>query len=206
MQTRVKVCGITSIEDAQWLCQTGVNAIGLVFYKKSPRHVTVQQAIEICRAIPPFVSIVGLFVNKPAVEVEAILAQVPLDLLQFHGAEAVDYCSQFSRPYIKAVPMQGLTDFSAYADQYPNAKGFLVDSHAPDSVGGTGKTFDWTQVPQNYPKPIILAGGLRAENIAAAIEMTNVYAVDVSSGVESSPGQKDKQKVEKFMQEVKRAI
>jgi len=206
MQTRVKVCGITSIEDAQWLCQTGVNAIGLVFYKKSPRHVTVQQAIEICRAIPPFVSIVGLFVNKPADEVDAILAQVPLDLLQFHGAEAVDYCSQFSRPYIKAVPMQGLTDFSAYADQYPNAKGFLVDSHAPDSVGGTGKTFDWTQVPQNYPKPIILAGGLRAENIAAAIEMTNVYAVDVSSGVESSPGQKDKQKVEKFMQEVKRAI
>jgi phosphoribosylanthranilate isomerase len=206
MQTRVKVCGITSVEDAIWLCQTGVNAIGLVFYEKSPRYVTVQQAIEICEAIPPFISIVGLFVNKPSTEIEALLAQVPLDLLQFHGTESAQECGKFFRPYIKAVPMQGLSDFSAYADQYPDAKGFLVDSHAPDSVGGSGKTFDWTQVPHNYPKPIILAGGLQPENIAAAIEMTNVYAVDVSSGVESSPGQKDKQKVEKFMQEVKCAI
>ena len=206
MQTRVKVCGITSVEEAEWLCQTGVDAIGLVFYQKSPRHVTVQNALKICAAIPPFISIVGLFVNKPSEEIDAILTQVPLDLLQFHGAESAAYCRSFSRPYIKAVPMQGLSDFAAYADQYAEAKGFLVDSHAPDSVGGSGKTFDWTQVPHDYPKPIILAGGLRPENIAAAIEMTNVYAVDVSSGVESSPGQKDKQKVEKFMQEVQCAI
>jgi len=206
MQTRVKVCGITSVEDAQWLCKTGLDAIGLVFFEKSPRHVTVQQAIDICHAIPPFITIVGLFVNKPVKELETLLAQVPIDLLQFHGAESAQYCEQFSRPYIKAVPMQGLSDFTAYADQYSKAKGFLVDSHAPNSVGGTGKTFDWTQVPHHYPKPIILAGGLRSENIAAAIEITNVYAVDVSSGVESSPGQKDKQKVEQFMQEVKCAI
>lgn len=206
MQTRVKVCGITSVKDALWLCKTGVNAIGLVFYEKSPRNISVQQAIEICQAIPPFISIVGLFVNKPIVKLEEILAQVPLDLLQFHGAEPSDYCEHFARPYIKAVPMKGLTDFATYADQYPHAKGFLVDSHAANTVGGTGKTFDWTKVPQNYPKPIILAGGLRPENIAAAIEMTNVYAVDVSSGVESSPGEKNKQKVEQFMQEVKRAI
>jgi len=203
---RVKICGITSSEDAKFICDNGVDAIGLVFFAKSPRNVTAQQAVEICKAIPPFVTVVGLFVNMPASDVNKILETVPLDILQFHGAESPAYCSSFSRPYIKAVPMQGLTDFAAYADKYTESKGFLVDSHAPDTVGGTGKTFDWTQIPTNYPKPIILAGGLNPENIASAIKTTNVYAVDVSSGVESSAGKKDKAKVEKFMQEVSRAV
>lgn len=204
--TRVKICGITTVNDAQWISTSGVNAIGLVFYKKSPRYVSVQYATDICAAISPFISVVGLFVNASEDEVNQVLDAVPIDLLQFHGAESASYCAKFSRPYIKAVPMQGLTDFSTYADQYPDAKGFLVDSHAPDTVGGTGKTFDWTKVPQQYHKPIILAGGLRPENIATAITTTNVYAVDVSSGVESSAGKKDKQKVKQFMQEVSRAI
>ncbi len=203
---RTKICGITSSKEAQFICSSGVDAIGLVFYKKSPRNVTILQATEICKSIPPFITTVGLFVNMPKSEVDEILDVVPLDLLQFHGAEPPEYCSSFSRPYIKAVPMKGLSVFSAYADQYKDAKAFLVDSHAPDSVGGTGKTFDWTQIPTDYPKPIILAGGLNPENIASAIKMTNVYAVDVSSGVESAPGKKDQTKVEKFMQEVNRAV
>lgn len=206
MHTRTKICGITSPEDAAFVCASGVDAIGLVFFEKSPRNVSIQQAVEICDAIPPFVTIVGLFVNMPEREVNNILDLVPLDLLQFHGAESPEYCYSFSRPYIKAVPMRGLTDFAAYADQYIGAKGFLVDSHAPDSVGGSGKTFDWTQIPTSYPSPIILAGGLNPENIASALKTTNVYAVDVSSGVESAPGKKDKVKVEKFMAEVKREI
>ena len=202
MRTRVKICGITSPEDAKFICASGVDAIGLVFFEKSPRNVTAQQAAEICKVIPPFVTVVGLFVNMPEAEVNKILKVVSLDLLQFHGAESPKYCSSFSRPYIKAVPMTGLTDFAAYADQYTDAKGFLVDSHAPDTVGGSGKTFDWNQIPTDYPKPIILAGGLNPENIAVAIKTTSVYAVDVSSGVEALAGTKDQAKVEKFMREV----
>lgn len=206
MQTRVKICGITSPEDAGFICASGVDAIGLVFYEKSPRNVTAEQAAEICKATPPFITVVGLFVNMPEVDVNKVLGVVPLDLLQFHGAESPEYCSSFSRPYIKAVPMKGLTDFAAYADQYTDAKGFLVDSHAPDSVGGSGETFDWTKIPRDYPLPIILAGGLNPENIAAAIAMTEVYAVDVSSGVEASPGKKDRVKVQMFMDEVLKGV
>ncbi len=203
MTIRVKICGITSYEDAEFVCASGVDAIGLVFYEKSPRNVTVQQALDICKAVPPFVTVVGLFVNMYPNELSAILQRVPLDLLQFHGAESPDYCSAFSRPYIKAVPMKGLGDFAAYADQYTDAKGFLVDSHASNSVGGSGKTFNWEKIPKDYPKPIILAGGLNPENIAAAIKMTNIYGVDVSSGVEALPGKKDQSKIKAFMQVIK---
>lgn len=202
MRTRVKICGITSPDDAKFICDSGVDAIGLVFFEKSSRNVTAQQAAEICKVIPPFITVVGLFVNMPEDEVNKTLEVVPLDLLQFHGAESPEYCASFSLPYIKAVPMKGLTDFDAYADQYTDSKGFLVDSHAPGSVGGSGKTFDWARIPTNYAKPIILAGGLSPENITQAINTTNVYAVDVSSGVESSAGKKDKVKVERFMQAI----
>jgi phosphoribosylanthranilate isomerase len=203
MPTRIKVCGITSTQDALFTAGAGVDAIGLVFFEKSPRNVTAEQAREICDALPPFVTTVGLFVNAEQAFVETILEKVPLDILQFHGAESPEYCNSFSRPYIKAVPMKGLESFEAYADQYPDAQGFLVDSHAPDTVGGTGETFDWTQVPQDYPKPIILAGGLKPENVAQAIEMTKVYAVDVSSGVEASKGIKSEEKVKAFVENVK---
>lgn len=203
MRCRVKVCGITSAADACMVAAAGVDAIGLVFYPKSPRFVSLEQAAAICRALPPFVTGVGLFLDADAGVVRETLAAVPLDVLQFHGTEAPGYCGQFSRPYLKAVGMKGLAaqgGFHAYADCYPDAQGFLLDSHEPGAVGGTGKTFDWTQVPQDYSKPIILAGGLNPDNVAAALQTAPVYGVDVSSGVESAPGVKDASKVRRFMQ------
>lgn len=208
MRCRVKICGITSPADALMVSAAGVDAIGLVFYPKSKRNLDIAQAAEICRAIPPFVTTVGLFLDAEPDFVHAVLASVPLDVLQFHGSETPEYCRQFSRPYMKAVGMKGLTEsggFAAYADRYPDAQGFLVDSHAPGAAGGTGETFDWTQVPQDYSKPIILAGGLMPENVAEAIRTSHVYAVDVSSGVESAPGVKEASRVQAFMAAVQQA-
>jgi phosphoribosylanthranilate isomerase len=202
---RVKICGITSINDAQMVANAGVDAIGLVFYVKSKRNVNIAQAAAICQALPPFVSTVGLFLDAEPMFVQQVLAQVPLDLLQFHGTESPAYCQQFQRPYIKAVGMQGLQalgGLSAYAEQYTHAKGFLLDSHALGAAGGTGETFDWSLVPQHYAKPIILAGGLTPNNVAQAIQQSGVYAVDLSSGVEAAPGVKDTAKVQAFMQAV----
>lgn len=208
MRCRVKICGITSVADAQMVCAAGVDAIGLVFYPKSKRNVAIAQAADICRAVSPFVTTVGLFLDAEPDFVRTVLASVPLDVLQFHGAETPEYCRQFPRPYMKAVGMKGLAasgGFHAYADQYPDAQGFLVDSHAPGAAGGTGETFDWTQVPQGYSKPIILAGGLTPENVAEAIRISRVYAVDLSSGVESAAGVKDAAKVTAFMTAVARS-
>ena len=205
MRCRVKVCGITAVADALMVSAAGVDAVGLVFYPKSTRNLSIAQAAEICRALPPFVTTVGLFLDADADFVREVLAAVPLDVLQFHGSETPDYCRQFPRPYLKAVGMKGLAEsggFAAYAERYPDAQGFLVDSHAPGAAGGTGETFDWTQVPQDYPKPIILAGGLTPENVAEAIRTSRVYAVDVSSGVEATPGVKDVVKVAAFMRNV----
>ena len=203
MRCRVKVCGVTSVADVQMLCAAGVDAVGLVFYAKSKRNVSIEQASAICRAVSPFVTTVGLFLDADADFVREVLAAVPLDVLQFHGSESPDYCRQFPRPYLKAVGMKGLAEgFTTYADRYADAQGFLVDSHAPGAAGGTGEIFDWTQVPQHYAKPIILAGGLNPENVAEAMRTTQVYAVDVSSGVESAAGIKDAAKVVAFMQAV----
>lgn len=200
---RVKVCGITSVADALMVSAAGADALGLVFYSKSKRNLSIEQAAEICKVAPPFVATVGLFLDAEASFVRDVLASMPLSLLQFHGSESPSYCAQFAHPYLKAVGMKGIAasgGFKAYADQYPEAQGFLVDSHAPGAAGGTGETFDWTQVPQDYPKPIILAGGLSPANVAKAIQMSRVYAVDVSSGVEMSPGIKDAAKVQAFIQ------
>lgn len=203
MRCRVKVCGVTSVADVQMLCVAGVDAVGLVFYAKSKRNVSIEQASAICRAVSPFVTTVGLFLDADADFVREVLAAVPLDVLQFHGSESPDYCRQFPRPYLKAVGMKGLAEgFTTYAERYADAQGFLVDSHAPGAAGGTGEIFDWTQVPQHYAKPIILAGGLNPENVAEAMHTTQVYAVDVSSGVESAAGIKDAAKVVAFMQAV----
>lgn len=205
--SRVKICGITTVEDALAVANAGADAIGLVFYKKSSRFITSDQALEICEALPPFVSIVALFMNASSDYVHEIIADVPCDLLQFHGDESPDFCASFGRAYIKAVPMKDVDDegldFASYANQYPDAKGFLVDSHAPGEAGGSGQTFDWNQIPVDYPAPIILAGGLNPDNVASALRMADVYAVDVSSGVESSPGVKDENKINEFMQEVR---
>ncbi len=204
MAVKVKICGITSVKDALAVSDAGADAVGLVFYPKSSRYLSIQQAIEICNALPPFITIVGLFLDADKQAVDAVLRQVPLDLLQFHGSESPQYCANFSRPYIKAVGMLGLDSFSNYADRYPDAKALLVDGHAPGAAGGTGNSFDWNAIPTHYSKPIILAGGLNPDNIALAIESTSVYAVDLSSGVETSPGIKSQQKIMALMQEVKR--
>ena len=204
MAVKVKICGITSVKNALTVGYSGADAIGLVFYPKSARYLSAEKAVEICAALPPFITVVGLFLDASAEEVEAILQQVPLDLLQFHGSESPQYCSSFSHPYIKAVGMVGLDDFKGYADQYPDAKAFLVDGHAPGAAGGTGNTFNWNDIPTDYNKPIILAGGLNPENIAMAIESTSVYAVDLSSGVEILPGIKSEEKITALMKEVKR--
>ena len=203
MATRVKICGITSIEDALNVAHSGADAIGLVFYPKSSRLVSATQAAEICAALPPFITTVGLFLNASETEVSDILKDVNLDLLQFHGHETPEFCRSFGLPYIKAIGTDGLKDFAQNADQYHDALGILVDSHVLGKAGGTGQTFDWKLLPTNYAKPIILAGGLNPENIAEAIRETRVYAVDLSSGVESSPGIKSKAKIDALMREVK---
>jgi phosphoribosylanthranilate isomerase len=211
---RTKICGITSVEDAINVCNAGVDALGLVFYAKSPRNVSSAQATEICNAIPPFVTTVGLFLDAPKDFVDNILKAVPLDLLQFHGSETPEYCASFNRPYIKAVGMKEFIEnsieqgdveasFKKYADQYPDANGFLVDSHGAGKAGGTGEAFNWDKIPQNYDNAIILAGGLNPENIAEAIQSAPMYGVDLSSGVESAPGKKDKQKIEALMKNIK---
>lgn len=206
-RTRVKICGITSVSAAQDVCNAGADSIGLVFYKKSPRNVVISQAKEICDSLPPFVTCVGLFLDPTEEFVNSVLSEVKLDLLQFHGVETAEFCESFSRPYIKAIGMKGIyseAEFTKVTEQYTQAKGFLVDSHATGKAGGTGQTFDWKNVPQQQEKPIILAGGLNPENIADAVQQLNLYGVDLSSGVESQPGIKDPDKIKKLMNEVYR--
>ena len=206
-RTRVKICGITSTKAAQNVCDAGADSIGLVFYEKSPRNVSIEQAKTICDSLPPFVTCVGLFLDPTEAFVNAVLDQVKLDLLQFHGLETPEFCDSFSRPYIKAIGMKGITseeEFAEITKAYTQSKAFLIDSHATGKAGGTGKTFDWKNVPQMQQKPIILAGGLHPENVASALEQLDIYGVDLSSGVESEPGVKDPDKIKKLMNEVYR--
>ncbi|HZJ91745.1 MAG TPA: phosphoribosylanthranilate isomerase [Thiopseudomonas sp.] len=199
MRVRTKICGITRVEDALVAAQAGVDAIGLVFYAKSPRAVNVAQAQEIIAALPPFVSTVGLFVNASATEVNAVLEQVPLDVLQFHGDETPEFCEGFARPYFRALRMQPGVDIAASAAQYCGAQGILLDAWVPGVPGGTGERFDWAQIPDNLSKPLILAGGLNADNVTQAIHEVQPWAVDISGGVEASHGVKDADKVRKFL-------
>ena len=204
---RVKICGITSIADALTVVEFGADAIGFVFYEKSVRHVSIEQVQKICQALPPFITTVALFMNADKRYIEHYLEEVHFDLLQFHGNESPAFCTSFNHPYIKAIPMSGvssLDDFKACAERYLDAKAFLVDSHAPNEAGGSGKVFDWKQIPVDYSAPIILAGGLNPDNVTQAMRTTDVFALDVSSGVEASPGVKSRIKIKQFMQEVKR--
>jgi len=208
--TRVKICGITRAEDALEVAHSGADAIGLVFYAKSPRHVTVVKARDLAEALPPFVTMVGLFVNADAGFVREVLANVPLDILQFHGDESPEYCEQFNRPYLKAIRVKVGVDLLQCASDFCRAKALLLDAHVDGIPGGTGTVFDWTLIPQKLPLPVILSGGLDAENVAAAIKQVRPYAVDVSSGVEASKeintlkGIKDAAKIAAFINEVKR--
>lgn len=204
MTTRVKICGITRIEDALCAAKQGADAIGLVFYAPSPRAVGIQQAANIVAALPPFVSTVGLFVDAEVSFVNEVLASVSLDLLQFHGDETPDYCSQFARPYMKAIRMREDVSLEAAVLAYEGAKALLLDSYQPGLPGGTGRTFDWGRIPEKMQKPIVLAGGLDASNVTQAVQQTSPYAVDVSGGVEASKGIKDAAKIAAFINEVRR--
>ncbi len=201
---RSKICGITRIEDALAAVDAGADAIGLVFYAKSPRAVSVQQARTIIAALPPFVTTVGLFVDASRCELGEILDAVPLNLLQFHGDETPAACDGFHRPYIKALRVKPGDDIAAQVALYKNASGVLLDTYVPGIPGGTGEAFDWSLVPAQLSKPVILAGGLTVENVAQAITQVRPYAVDVSGGVESAKGIKDASKINAFMQAVRR--
>ncbi|MCW9088613.1 MAG: phosphoribosylanthranilate isomerase [Gammaproteobacteria bacterium] len=201
-RTRAKICGITRVEDALAAVAGGADAIGLVFYAKSPRSVTAEQAAVICAALPPFVTSVGLFVNADAAEISATLKRVPLDLLQFHGDESPQYCRGFSRPWIKAVRMAEEVDLNAVAAEYHEARGLLLDSYQKGVPGGTGHAFDWARIPDDLAMPVILAGGLNPQNVCEAVRQVRPYAVDVSSGVELEKGIKDADKIIAFMRGV----
>lgn len=205
MMTRIKICAMTNIENALAAAQLGADAVGFICYEKSPRFVTPEKAREIVAALPPFVTTVGVFVNPSHELVENYLAQVPFDLLQFHGQESPEECRQYHKPYIKAIHMTPDIDLFAICKKYHDAKGLLLETSKAGKVGGTGETFDWNLIPKTLPKPIILAGGLTPENVAAAIQQVHPYAVDVTSGIEASPGVKDPQKMQKFILECRGA-
>lgn len=198
-RTRVKICGITRVEDALSAVNAGADAIGLVFYAESPRNVSMQSAQAIVAALPPFVSVVGLFVNASQEKIETVLSQLRLDVLQFHGDETAADCTQFNLPYYKAIRVKADTNLLQYADEFNSANALLLDAHSDTAYGGTGQAFDWNLIPQSLPKPIILAGGLTPQNVGAAIRQVRPYAVDVSGGVEQTKGIKDAAKIAAFM-------
>ena len=205
MRTRVKICGITRAQDALEAVKQGADAIGLVFYPKSPRNVSATQAAEIVSQIPAFVTVVGLFVDAEPAFIQEVISSVKLDLLQFHGDETPSACRQYSRPYMKAIRVKNGTNLVQYAADYADARALLLDAFAEGVPGGTGLVFDWSLIPQNLPLPIVLAGGLNAENVGVAIEQVRPYAVDVSGGVEASKGIKDAAKIAAFMRGVSNA-
>jgi phosphoribosylanthranilate isomerase len=201
--TRVKICGITRVEDVKAVAENGADALGLVFYEKSPRHVSVPQAVKLAAAIPPFVTLVGLFVDPSEDAVREVLRHVSLDLLQFHGEEAPEFCAQFGRPYLKAIRVKAGVDLVQCAARYAGAQGLLLDACVEGVHGGTGVAFDWGLIPERLPLPVILSGGLDPGNVAEAIRRVRPYAVDVSSGVEAAKGIKDAGKIAAFINAVK---
>ncbi len=202
MRVRVKICGITRLEDALCAVEQGADAIGLVFYDQSPRNVSINQAIEIANYIPAFVSVVGLFVNAEPSFINEVISSSKIDLLQFHGDESSEECASYCLPFIKAIRVQSDTNLVQYAKEYSAAKALLLDAYTEGVAGGTGHVFDWNLIPKQLAKPIILAGGLKADNVAHAIQQVLPYAVDVSGGVEASKGVKDAAKISAFMRQV----
>ncbi len=201
--TRVKICGITNRIDAQLACDYGADAIGLVFYPPSPRYVNIEQAVIVTESLPPFISSVALFVNARREEIDNVLKQLAIDVIQFHGDESAEFCDSFNRPYIKAIRMQEGLDLYAVQKEYACARGLLLDTYKKGIPGGTGETFNWEKVPHDLDRPVILAGGLVADNVALAIKQVKPYAVDVSGGVEASKGIKDGEKMARFMENVR---
>lgn len=198
---KVKICGLTREQDVQAAVEAGADALGFVF-ARSPRQITAARANELARLVPAGVLKVGLFLNQPRVEIEQVLATVALDVLQFHGTETAAECRLFDLPYLKAVSMLDNSALQNAGADYPDAAGLLLDSHIAGGAGGSGKVFDWSMV-RHGPIPVWLAGGLNPANVAVAVQQAKPYAVDVSSGVESSPGIKSARLITAFINAVR---
>ncbi len=204
-RTRIKICGLKTVEDALTVARAGADSLGLVFHPASPRCIDLEQALAIRAALPAFVGVTALFMDEPEQRVAEVVERLAPDLLQFHGSEPPGFCTAWDRPYIKAVPMGDAPDLAAFADRHPRARGFLLDSHSAGRQGGSGDTFDWSRIPSDFSRPLILAGGLNPQNVARAISQVRPWAVDVSSGVEREKGVKDAALIQQFCQEVFRA-
>lgn len=204
LRTRIKICGLTRPQDVAAAVDAGADAIGLVFYEKSPRYVTLELAISLVRDLPPFVVPVGLFVNATAAEVARAVAAIPQLLIQFHGDETAEQCRQASRPYLRAARMAEGFDLLDFAAGYPDAQAILLDAHV-EGYGGGGKVFDWSLIPRNVPLPVVLSGGLHAGNVTEGILQVRPWAVDVSSGVETAKGIKDAEAIHRFCDAVRQA-
>ena len=202
MRTRVKICGITRVQDGVAAATAGADAIGLVFYADSPRYVEIDRAAGIAAALPPFVTKVALFVNASADEVEQVLSQVPIDLIQFHGNESPDFCAARGKPYIKAIRMKPGVDLHQQRELYHRSCGLLVDSYRAGVPGGTGESFNWSLIPADLCAEIVLAGGLTPHNVADAIRAVHPWGVDVSGGVEAAKGIKDAQAIKQLIRGV----
>ncbi|MDG2412337.1 MAG: phosphoribosylanthranilate isomerase [Halioglobus sp.] len=204
LSTRVKICGITREADARAAAAAGADAIGLVFYPDSPRAVNLEQAKEIAENVPPFLTVVALFVDEPADVVMRTLNRVPVDVIQFHGDETPEFCAQFRRPWIKALRMKPGIDVAGEFGRFAGARGMLLDAWQEGKPGGTGQVFDWSLAAQdNYSMPLVLAGGLHPDNVAEAVMSVRPAAVDVSGGVESAPGIKDAAQMHRFISAVR---
>jgi phosphoribosylanthranilate isomerase len=201
-RTRIKICGVTRVEDALLACELGADAIGMVMTPSSPRCVPTERARAIRDALPAFVDAVVLSHDLPAERVRTIIDGVQPDVVQFHGSEDHSFCEAFGVRYIKAIGMAGDVDVRAIAAAHPHASGFVLDGHPPGQQGGRGKTFDWSRIPRNLGRPILLAGGLNAGNVRDAIRAVLPWTVDLASGVEASPGIKDASKMRAFFEAV----
>jgi phosphoribosylanthranilate isomerase len=204
MRTRIKICGMTRIEDVRAAAQAGADAVGLVFYPPSPRFLPLDQARALVKAVPPFVTTVALFVNPPIDQVRAVVEKVRPAMLQFHGEETPEFCMQFGLPYVKACRVKEGVDLLKYLLPFSAAAGWLLDSHVAE-YGGVGESFDWSLVPAERARPLVLSGGLTRENVRDAVRRVRPWAVDVSSGVESSKGIKDAGRIAAFITEVRNA-
>lgn len=203
-RTRIKICGLTRLDEALYCADLGADSIGLVFHPPSPRLIEIDAAIEIRRSLQPFVTVTVLFLNENLNWMDQVVEAVKPDCLQFHGNETLETCERFELPYIKAIPMGSGANAGDYAQGFPSAQGFLLDSNEAGRMGGSGDTFDWSNIPSSFGSPLVLAGGLNPGNVAEAITQVKPWGVDVSSGVEASKGVKDKALIKQFFHEVSR--